>query len=78
MDKSINRSINRSTDKSVVNSQKNILRKNRNIIKIKKMKTLNLKVAQFNVMRYRIDQIHKRNPKLYMTNASYSKQTKFL
>lgn len=73
MDKSINGSINRSTDKSIANSSKSILRKNRNLIKIKKMKTLNLKVAQFNVMRYRIDQIHKRNPKLYMTNVSYSK-----
>ena len=39
--------------------------------KIKKMKSLDLKNAQFNVIRYRIERIQKRNPKLY-SNVSYS------
>ena len=36
------------------------------------MKTLNLKVAQFNMMRYRLENLQKRNPKLYRMNVSNS------
>ena len=71
LNKSQNGSLNGSMNKSVINNSRSKLLKSRN--KIQKIKTLNLKVAQFNVMRYRIEQIRKRNPKLYMTNASYSK-----
>ena len=41
-------------------------------IKIKKMKTSSLKVAQFNMMKYRLENLKKRNPKLYMMNISNS------
>ena len=71
INKSLNRSINASVDKSIMNSSRSKLKKIRT--NIQKVKTLNLKVAQFNVMRYRIEQIRKRNPKLYITNVSYSK-----
>ena len=43
-----------------------------NKIKIKKLKTSSLKVAQFNMMRYRIENLKKRSPKLYMMNISNS------
>ena len=39
-------------------------------IKIKKTKTTNLKVAQFNMMRYRLENLQKRNHKLYKMNIS--------
>ena len=58
----------KSSDKSFKNSPRSKEKKN----KIKKMKTLSLKVAQFNAMRYRIEQIQKRNPKLYKTNLNNS------
>ena len=64
---SFNKSIDRT---SIGNSSRSIEIKNKT--KIKKMKTLNLRVAQFNAMRYRIEKIQKRSPKLYM-NISYSK-----
>ena len=64
---SFNKSIDRT---SIGNSSRSIEIKNKT--KIKKMKTLNLRVAQFNSMRYRIEKLQKRSPKLYM-NISYSK-----
>ena len=68
-DSSIDNSKDKSIEKSIQNSPK-INEKNN---KIKRLKTLNLKEAQFNSMRYRIEKIHNRNPKLYRMNASYSK-----
>ena len=68
MNHSYSRDSIKSSDKSFKNSPRSKEKKN----KIKKMKTLSLKVAQFNAMRYRIEQIQKRNPKLYKTNVNNS------
>ena len=79
-DNSINKSIEISKDKSIDKSKDKLLKSIQNspkikerINKIKRLKTLSLKVAQFNSIRYRMEKIHKRNPKLYRMNASYSK-----
>lgn len=68
--KSINKSINNYNDKSNMNNSNT---KNKRKIKISKVKTLNIKVAQFNSMRYREDILRKRNPHLFKLNASLSK-----
>ena len=59
-----------SLDKSIKISPRN--KGSANKIKITKIKTSSLKVAQFNMMRYRLENLQKRNPKLYMMNISNS------
>ena len=68
--KSINRSINNYNDKSNMNNSRN---RSKGKIKLNKMKTLNLKVAQFNSMRYRENILRKRNPNLFKLSSSISK-----
>ena len=69
--KSMHKSINNYNDKSNPNNSKPkadlaslVNTRNKRKIKIK-MKTLNIKVAQFNSMRYREDILRKRNPNLF-------------
>ena len=63
VNKSINNSNNKSNEKSSVNNSKSIKIKNK--IKLKKLMTLNLRIAQFNTMRYKKNILRQRNPKLY-------------
>ena len=65
--KSMNRSINNYNDKSNMNNSGSRSRSKRKI-KLNKLKTLSLKVAQFNSMRYREDILKKRNPNLFKIN----------
>jgi len=67
--KSIDRSINNYNDKSNMNNSGN---RSRIKIKLNKMKTLNIKVAQFKSMRYREDILRKRNPYLVIYNQNKS------
>ena len=55
-------------DKSNKISQRN--KEITNKIKITKIKTYSLKVAQFNMMKYRLENLQKRNHKLYKMNIS--------
>ena len=74
--KSMNRSINNYNDKSNMNNSvsRSGSRSKRKIkIKLNKLKTLNLKVAQFYSMRYREDILKKRNPNLFKLSNSISK-----
>jgi hypothetical protein len=66
--KSMNRSINNYNDKSNSNNSRSGSR-SKNQIKLNKLKTLNLKVAQFNSMRYREDILKKRNPNLFKLSS---------
>ena len=65
--KSMNRSINNYNDKSNMNNSGSRSKSKRKI-KLNKLKTLSLKVAQFNSMRYREDILKKRNPNLFKIN----------
>ena len=67
-DNSFNKS--NSLDNSIKISPRN--KEIANKIKLKKKKISSLKVAQFNMMRYRLENLQKRNPKLYMMNISNS------
>ena len=64
--KSMNKSINNYNDKS---NLKNSISRTKRKIKINKMKTLNIRVAQFNSMRYRDDILRKRNPNLFKSSS---------
>jgi hypothetical protein len=59
--KSVEKTINKYTDKSINNDSGN---KQRNF-KIKKLRTMDLKIAQFNAMKYRKDILRERNPRLF-------------
>jgi hypothetical protein len=59
--KSVEKTINKYTDKSINNDSGN---KQRNF-KIKKLRTMDLKIAQFNSMKYRKDILKERNPRLF-------------
>lgn len=59
--KSIEKTITKYTDKSIHNSSGY---KQRNF-KIKKLRTMDLKIAQFNVMKYRKEILRERNPRLF-------------
>jgi hypothetical protein len=68
--KSVEKTINKYTDKSINNDSGN---KQRNF-KIKKLRTMDLKIAQFNSMRYRKDILRERNPRLFKSyNINNSK-----
>ena len=68
--KSVEKTINQYTDKSINNESSN---KKRNF-KIKKLRTMDLKIAQFNSMKYRKDILRERNPRLFKSyNINNSK-----
>jgi len=59
--KSIEKTINKYNDKSI-NNDPDIKQRN---FKIKKLRTMDLKIAQFNSMKYRKDILRERNPRLF-------------
>ena len=72
--KTINKSINNSNNKSIEKSNNKNSRsiKIKNKLRLKKLMTLNLRIAQFNTMRYKKDILRQKNPKLFRMDENNS------